>query len=890
MGSSLKPLNSPLITELSLRHAANSGTGDDIEETALGRASQYFKTSGATSATAQTTAAIGLAAKGLLLAVNALSGFSENLKHKRIAMDKEIEANIATFVIRNGVEYTKLSNEEKMMKSFIELKDKFRFPSYFSVKQAQLKEGNHDDFYSILPFYSMSDNLEQPIGSQRRLDIERAAISLYLKTEMPGLLANFSRNFYSKTGISRGGEYVKSAWKGDNYLNDLRLKRAIVFSLGNLLWNVLHPVEPGTGLPCTTERCIEVCQASLYFINNLLDPKTPPYIHLIEDDDAEFVSFLQQVERQVKFLHRAYCENKLYGLDIKSVIYSANNVLRTMDQGLLQLVYSNSKPDKLTAQIPLAQVLACKMKMLNDLLMDRQELFKVFSHFPHIQPPCMNHSVSNALDVLIMFLHMQKTDRNDLYTRLDDLETAPARELKKWLQKFKEVFVDPIKTVSEKELKISFLNRHSKESEQSVLKLTASRLLPLISLVIEDFRSPIQNMASQAQDEKINSQTINTPKQIEDINQMAAEGNGYYKWSISPFIGLSNNTGEELDQFPKHQYRFTKITHFLGAIGEIVINYRSFLQYADFQTFLIKCLHKVDVERRKLASYLDGIRKKLGADPLVSRFLANILNPMTVDLNVYLEEFARATENFKGVVSAEGFSEAERSILAIKLSGINEEYTQLFNERSGIMDILQKSPKFGSSPTGKNASAYSQPIPISPTDTIPFDVASNTSLDSSFDISRPSQANPDTVFLLTQLIESCYQSMSAESQKASKGRMLQRLKSRVAISQEDEAQMAKEVIYDLCRVVACPLKTNAFFKAGYGSTRSAKVLIKAVLDLEFNQRFPLASIIFNNDTIDIRVLTTQAVIAQLNLLRTNNQWEKCASEDTDFSAPAVIDR
>jgi hypothetical protein len=306
---------------------------------------------------------------------------------------------------------------------------------------------------------------------------------------------------------------------------------------------------------------------------------------------------------------------------------------------------------------------------------------------------------------------------------------------------------------------------------------------------------------------------------------------------------LAKSTEKELDELPKHQYRMTKMSELLDAVSEIVQNYRSFLQKPAFQEFLIKCLGNLKKEYAKLEHHIKKIDSYLSKDECMSRGMLAILSPMTSDLNASIDAFSVATTNFEQVVSTPGFTDEQKKLLTSKISSINQQFTTLFLEDSGISEWG------GDDPVGV--------------------------LESRFDGITPKNAFQNVearkVVALRKLVQACYDALSYQSKNGHKGELITNLLTMIDRHANFTQNQMKQVVMELTHITASYRETW-FFQAAYGQTRSAQALIKAIKDPMVNGVLPLASIIFGCD-IDFNQLSDAVILQQLRTLREGNKWE-----------------
>jgi hypothetical protein len=855
---------SSYLTELALRAAVSSAkrtlTGESdqvtkIKEVALKRSQelvqgQSSESSLRTEMDAQSIA-INVAIKGLELAYKAIARQIEVLNDKRLSFDKERQAGIATFMIPTDKEESSLTHEERIINNFNTLiAGSPSFSKYLGIHNAELTTITDNKFYSVLPFYRMSEALGQPVASTKPLDCQRVAISLFFKSALPDAISDIEMGFQTDTGFI---SFWESAYQRRNYLNNRRAPRFIMMSLSNLLWNLQHPVDHETGFPLSSRQCIELCRDVELFLNRLLDPASPNYLKPISNSENGLISFVRKLEVHTKGLKAAYEEEQLHELNIDDVTNSAHNALRVINKSVLKLIYKRNNPitKKDEPDDQAAENIAYMISFLNQLLIRNPDLMDVFRVFPTWIPPAagMNIPPLTVVDALIIFSHLSWRQRDQLIATLKKSNIASALEFAQTLKNFDEKFISPIKEVSKKELHASVFNPKHEE----VSRLTARRLIPLVTLVIKDFQIEVDSELTSQRAKR--SQSNPTAKiiwsgkqQVQSINASANKGDEYYYWSLSPFVRMSAEVAAEIEDLPKRQYRITQMTELLDNVSDLVQHYRSFLQNKLFQSFLLKCLSRVKEEYAALDAHINKVDLHLAHDERMTRSLQSILRPMTRDINNSLEGFALATANFERLVSSPDFTEQQRQILATKLTSVSDQFSKLFGEETGITDLVDTSP-------------------------IPRSIPS-TSISS---LPSPEMVEARKVIALRKLVQRCYMALSIQSRDGHKGVLLRELLTIIEEKPSFTDKQIKHVIMELIRVTASYRETW-LFQAAYGQTRSARALIAAIKDPSLNTILPFSSLIFEQANLDMGDFSDAHILKRLKGMREGNHWQEASSQ------------
>jgi hypothetical protein len=351
-------------------------------------------------------------------------------------------------------------------------------------------------------------------------------------------------------------------------------------------------------------------------------------------------------------------------------------------------------------------------------------------------------------------------------------------------------------------------------------------------------------------------------QQVQNINVMAQKGdkkNTYYYWELSPYTKGT----QALDELPKYLYRMTQVTQLMDGVRELVENYRTFLLKKEFQSFLLRCLDKVSGEIAQLDAHVDEADQCLDESKSVSRGLMDILRNLTKALDASLEGFRGAMVDFKKVVSAPDFIKKQHLRLNMKVSKVAEQYQVLFNENSGLTDLLvlmdpSDEPQASSDET-KLKKPLSQHV-ISPPDVHP---------------ALPNHlADPGQMRALKRTVKMCYDALSFQSRVGRKGLLLQKLLESIEHRSHVTEQYIKYVVMELTRVTASERETW-FFQAEYGKTRSAKALMMAIKDSTINQALPLAVMILGQPVSDIAAVSEGQIIRRFKQLRaSHSRWQE----------------
>ena len=851
-------IQSTSITEQALRAAVTQVTGlgtvgegelaAKISETAKEKAHSLVlpQTNSETSATQLDLqgAAIDLAIKGLVIAAMAIHEQVKVMREKRLGFDKERQAGIASFTVRVNEEYTKLSLEERLISEYVHQIQKRDYSTYFGINSQVLTEDNKLEFHSVLPYYKMSEHLRQPVASTNMLDQKRVIISLFFKSALPGNIADLDHDFTSDSAIKA---FFESSWQGKNYLNDLRAPRFIMMSLANLLWHLQDPINKH-GEPLSIPKRIELCKDVLLFLNSMLNHRSTPFIHNLDMSDI-LQSFVQRVELHVKGLRDAFIHERMNAINIEEVTSSTHHSLRIMDKCVFKLIYRYEKPGEEGSTFPnprAAQQLASTIGYMDELL----DIYpKLISHFTGVftgdaKQACLNSPPRTLIDALIIFLHATRPEKDIIIKRLNSTKLDSGQQMAAVLKELDQTFIKPIKDKIKSD---GSLWRKTSKNREAVARVVAQRLLPLITLVLEDFRIDVSSMAGGC-DSQLNIMCGDT--QLKKINRDAETGEGYYQWKISPFIQAAGEFADSIDELPQKQFRLTKISELLDNLKSLIFQYRSFLAYPQFQKFLLACIKDVEKEFESLGDFVEELDMNLTHDEFISREIKAILVPMTASLTETIKEFEESAKFFSKRISAPSFPGEQKRILQQKVKELSEQYRELFDKDANIDDIIEipdvEQAEFNMVPRPRKIAA----VPV---------------------------VSNKVVAHLSRLITDCEQSMSQYVFSQHKRMLMKELLNDIQTKENITHSDVRVIVKELAKIVMA-YRASPFFQASYGETKSAKFFCQRVIRYKDDESFPLAEYLFGDQVEEYDLGSSHSILSGLKALATENRWEKNASQ------------
>lgn len=641
---------------------------------------------------------IKLTVLGVVLAYKAISGQMATLNEQRKNFEEELLLKMATFMIPGNLEAKDLSGEQQAVAGLFEKLEKYPLLfAYSGVKIIPQEENPRTKRYCALPLYSMRQ-LEHPIASPRALDQARTAIHTLFSSKAMRCIQNIADDFRTD---NKGVAFIKSTYEQNNYLNDRRAPRLILTVLFNILWNIQHPVDCETGYSLTLNDGIRLCAQFKNLLNVYLADKTPTGPHAVNTNENGLHQMLLHIELRATKLHIGFIDEKLRQFNLKDLTNNAHRTLRELDTSLLQLIFN--KKDPVTgiyrADALAAPDIADTLGALNELLNKNPSLLSFFNEENEkisgqlLPQTYLNPHVRTIIDVLIVFCHLDSDARNALLDRLSNAPGASEdlRFLARELYRFNKHYIAPLEASHLRWIK----NTLAHIPEVSLSKLTASRVIPLFTLVAADYRidvDPRKNVGPISESRDTNSlgfyysgkeqvQLINDSAQIQSLKIPDIERGEYaYHWAVSPYLTLTHQAALAVDSLPGRQYEMTQITELLDGISELTQNYRSFLQFKTFQLFLLDCLHRVRNKYSEFSKDALGVDLYLSADGLLDRTLRDILQALISKLSDNLLTFEQTIQDITHIVGSPDFIELRKQELLKQIYQIERKYTELFDE------------------------------------------------------------------------------------------------------------------------------------------------------------------------------------------------------------------
>lgn len=795
--------------------------------------------------------AINLAIQAIRLAWVAMNEQLARLGRARLDFDKERKSGIATFLIPTNKERRDLAYEQSAINAFLEVSQSHdQLFNYLGMKVNTIEESLakvEGVFLSTLPYYKMSDFLAEPLGSKRPSECVRRTISLFFKTQVPKFLGEIDKDF---DGDNRVADFFRSSWHRDNFLNDYRGPRIIAMALCNLLWNLQHPVDIETGFALGLDEKISLCRSAGVYINRLLDNDTPPNLSKF-DSDGEFLSFIGQIETYIAELKLAYEDEKLHSLNLEEVVGHAHGTTRILDDNIFKLVYD--KPN-------MAAELASLINYLNLRLKRDGEILSIFNRVSSTHS-LVNHPAVTVMDVLLIFSQLKGSKRRQLLHELSHSGFSGRASFATTLATYSKKFLKPIYQACQKSLGSTFLDDKGEQAQQ----MTFERILPLVGLACSDYRVEVDTDVSleASKRAKVLGHTFKTgQEQINTITRLAYQNSAHehamFSWDLSSYITLTEEVTGKINELPRRQYKLGQLTALLDALQSFISQYKSFLQYPKFKTFVIEALNDIGREFHSLRMLLSELETDINVDTTDNRRLIDTIKTMDKNLLGEIAKFTQVINSLEEKMLAPDFEENIRKEILSRLNDLHERFYDAFgHDEPGLQSFV-------GSLQGK---AEPQAFHLGMDDAMEHKI-----------LVKP--ASISQVTRMASLITDCHNALSSSSKAGEKGRMLREIHTRLTRQDHITPEQLKEVAKELARIV-CAYRPTFFFQAAYGHTRSANILVNEIIATLHDESFPLSTWLFGDDfqiALQLGTSTHTVIYQHLEQLKTQSYW----AENADF--------
>ncbi len=785
---------------------------------------------------------------------------NEEVGQKRLSFDREVISHIATMLVRQNIESIHYSNEEKLFQQFINLfhengVESEVFP-YLGIKKSRVRDdsiGVDGDFYSVSEFYEMSRMIEQPLVSDLPSAKTCRAISLFFRTQLRIFLDEIYNEFKARWRVF---DVIRALRKGKTFLYGLMVRRFIIISLSNLLWSLQYPVDTESGYSLGLDKKISLCTISLTLINRLLDKKHEPDISKLGPDNS-LMNFVRQVEIYLRELSDSFEEEKLKSLNMKEITSKSQATARVLNENIFKLIYKKEGN---------TEYLANQVYYLNLLLKNNKEIASEFSKFD-IQSSEKNNPPKTVIDVLIVFSHLSSKQRERIVNKLSRSKFTSKQAFGRTLKEIDETFIEPIAESCLKAIEEGNLSAKASEID----KVAALRFLPLLSLVVLDYRVEVdydETSRSKRIAKKNETEFHTGHEQIETISRIAY-GNernlaDRYTWDLSPYLQLHKKIIQHINQLPRRQYKLGQLTTLLDSLQAFISQYKTFLLYPKFKEFVIESLNLISIEFSSLKRTLDELDDKIKADTNEDRSVVDTIRTMDQSLMSKIDVFKTSIDNLNSKVNSADFEDNLKEDMISRLSELKEKFSDAFGRQQlGMVSILEEASPILKKKTMMTGS---------------FRENSATPLEEEPD---EAECKPREIIALTNLVNKCLWNLSSQSQYSKKGQLLRQLLHDLSKKKTVKKEDARKIISELARVT-CAYQRNLFlFHKEYANTRSGNILITEINRSISNQRLPTAELLFGKAGLDrAKHYPDRRAWCQdeLSKLRKHKNWSKEADD------------
>ncbi len=829
---------------------------------------------------------------GLTYAYSAGAEQLNNLGRQRLDFDKELAAGNATFLIPSNVEKTKLKIEQGGMVAYLELaKSQGDLFPYMGLKQTQLKKNSikvEGSLLSCLPFYEMSRQLPESLSTDSPSEKIRQSISRFFRTQMKLYLKDIKNDFNHD---SKFADFFRSAWQGDNFLNNYRGPRLIIMSLGNLLWNLQHPIDSQTKFPLTLKEKIELCAKARSFINDLLkrsdkgDKKTTQFYLDALDPSGELSNFVRMIEIYTVELQEAYVEEKNNSLNLEEVLTHAHRAARTLNQNIFRIIYKKENQ---------AEGLASYINYLYFLLKRDPLILSILTFFESTSHGFKNKTPTTLIDLLLVFCQLNKEDMAKFISKLNYTESNVRKSFALTLDGLNKKFIRPLYQAEKNEL-ISdkygkakdYIYNKMKISMDSEIKSEASQRafyqsLSLISMAVNDYNVELDSKVTKLASErnKLEGKIFYTSRQqINKITQQSFANEKRNKddfgCDVSSYIFLYDIVEAKLNKLASQQYKIGQYTHLIATLKSFTNKYRAYLLEPKFKRFLIRALEKINDEFNDLEQLCFELKDEITFVTTDDRELIGIITNMGDKLTSEISLFKAEVNSSKTKLLSDTFEDNIKKEIYSNISKIDQRFSDAFGEDAPERQDLQDLMVDLNHDHDKNSETYSQNSDFIDSDNESEIVEEPYECVSSYQLLK-----------VSNLIFQCYQGLSFASKEGIKGAQLLTLHELFTNKRVYTSEFLKNTVLELSQIV-CAYRPSFFFQAEYAQTKSSRVLINTLIESIDDDELPLYTWLFSDDNSEIEVglVNEKSLIRKLSIVKNEKVWPD--STDQFIDAPLL---
>lgn len=825
---------------------------------------------------------------GMALAYNAGKEQLEWLGKARLDFDKELLAGNATFLIPSNIERKKLAAEQGGMDAYLQLAEKkAKIFSMLGLKEDRINHRNisiQGTLLSTLPYYKMSRMLPETLSNDSLSEKVRQSISSFLRIQMKTFLDEISDDFEDDIPIS---DFFVSLWEGDNFLNNYRGRRLIIMTLGNLLWNLLYPIDPETKTRLPIKEQVKLCSEAGEFISELLK-KSKDRKHYLEvvDPSGKLTKFVRMTEVYVNELTDAYEDAKNSSLNLDEITTHAHRTARILNNNIFYIIYrSRDKSEALSSHITFLHYILKREPGLLSVLQQPE--------FKNIKSSIKNDPVPRTImDLLLVFCQLDDNQSKKFIDTLKGSDKSIRKCFALTLEGLKKNFIDPIYQAEKEDLKFQkygarkdsyWYNKirisQDHELRTKARKKTYYQMMSLISMAVNDFNIALDSKEDKEASvrSKLTYKSFSTSReQINKITERSYKNNlkksernpNDFGCNLKPFMDLEDETEDRLNELVAKQYKIGQYTHLIATLKNFINKYHGYLLEPKFKEFLQDSLNKINKEFIELDALCQQLKKDINFISTEDRELIGVMrsleNNLSQEITSFVNEVVASTKKLK---SAEFENNIKREIMN-NIKKISQRFSAAFSDEAPelkkLKDLVKDLKKDLNDPNDEGLTDE-EDAAADNEEELEEEILDDVS-DVSSIASEPEEEEPQATFYqthrLSEVMLNCLNAMSDLSKKGIKGDQLSTLYEEFIRKPTCSLSDLTLVARDLSKIV-CPYRPTMLFQANYAQGRSAQALVQAIYSSLEDEEFPLYYLLFGEESLQDEIITQSTIEREL---------------------------
>lgn len=421
---------------------------------------------------------------------------------------------------------------------------------------------------------------------------------------------------------------IELFFQAQKSLKEINAIRFLVISLGNMVLNLIRPMNPKTNMPVSLADSIVLCQLFRQLLGDMLSS--------VKENDFKanreslrcfktFNNFLKTLDNRVLVLQVAYEASLKDQLNLNDITNSAHALVQNITRSIQPLINpaeGTSDPEHLISTlISLHCLIDGHPELVPELiaqLTSQLNKNKILTKKISLPDMGLNNPQETVIDALAYFGSVSASVRSGALQHFKQ-DTEWSEQFVVGLRNFNDFFIQPVEN---RVATSGFLGYFF--SPKLPFNASKSYLICSIALVLETFNVNLITSASHV--------GLNANKQIRFINEQSMSKTPIFTLDLfKTSLGLKPETLALLMDVMLVQYKMLPAMKRVDWLSTLVRLNEGYLFRRNFQPFLAKRLLDLNAKQKLLAQAVDALVLAAGNDKLSTRDVLLILCNMKND-------------------------------------------------------------------------------------------------------------------------------------------------------------------------------------------------------------------------------------------------------------------